>query len=44
MYEGFWENDMRHGKGTYVSMTQGWVFMGDWVEGKQHGEGKLSYF
>lgn len=43
-FEGEWENDEMHGKGTYAyRKDEGTVYVGDWVKGRRHGMGKISY-
>ena len=39
-YEGYWENDLMHGKGTY-KYTSGAVYSGTWVASKQEGHVNL---
>ena len=38
-FEGYYENDVENGKGTYYYKT-GECFVGDYVDGKRHGRGK----
>ncbi|KAH3723235.1 2-isopropylmalate synthase [Pelomyxa schiedti] len=40
-YTGDLLGAMRHGSGTMI-FTNGSVYEGDWVKGKQHGQGKLT--
>lgn len=46
-YEGYWKNDMRHGKGTYWlcigKNAYRKLFTGDWFENKKEGKGIFFY-
>lgn len=46
-YEGYWKNDMRHGKGTYwLSIGKNKYrkfYTGDWFENKKEGKGIFFY-
>lgn len=39
IYEGHWNNGLKHGKGTQSSPEV--IFTGEWVDGKVQGFGKL---
>jgi len=39
-YEGQWENDHRHGNGTYTSRETDYVYDGEWKEDQRSGLGK----
>lgn len=39
-YEGDWEDDQMHGYGKY-KYTSGATYNGQWVKGKQEGQGKM---
>jgi hypothetical protein len=41
MYSGDYENDKKHGQGTY-SWPDGKAYEGQWQNGKQHGEAKFT--
>lgn len=38
-YQGHFKDNNYHGHGR-LTMPEGYVFEGDWVEGKPHGKGK----
>lgn len=38
LYEGYWKNNLRHGKGKY-KWANGDIYEGDFVEGKKSGKG-----
>ncbi|XP_054008984.1 MORN repeat-containing protein 3-like isoform X1 [Hylaeus anthracinus] len=40
-YKGEWRNDKKEGKGNEINRN-GWVYEGDWFDGKRHGYGVLS--
>jgi len=43
-YEGMWEQNKRHGQGTYWKHIGGKLkreYTGDWVEDERHGRGTL---
>ena len=40
MYEGEYQNDLKHGWGVY-KWADGKHFEGEWMNGKQHGKGKI---
>jgi hypothetical protein len=40
-YDGYFENDMKHGLGIY-SWPDGKCYDGGWKDGKQHGQGKFT--
>lgn len=46
-YEGYWKNDMRHGKGTYWlcigKNKYRKLYTGDWFENKKEGKGIFFY-
>jgi hypothetical protein len=46
-YEGYWKNDMRHGKGTYWlcigKNAYRKLYTGDWFENKKEGKGIFFY-
>ena len=41
-YEGEWQNNMRHGKGT-LTWPDGARYEGEWQNDKAHGKGKISW-
>jgi uncharacterized membrane protein YgcG len=41
VYQGEFENGLRHGKGTYT-YANGDAYTGDWSKGKMHGHGALT--
>lgn len=41
-YTGHWENNLKHGKGTYYWAGANAVYDGDWREDKRHGYGTYS--
>ena len=36
IYEGWWENDVKHGFGMFVH-SDGTKYTGEWVQDAQHG-------
>eukprot|EP01125_Pyxidicula_operculata_P005434 TRINITY_DN1931_c0_g1_i3.p1 TRINITY_DN1931_c0_g1~~TRINITY_DN1931_c0_g1_i3.p1 ORF type:complete len:789 (+),score=201.46 TRINITY_DN1931_c0_g1_i3:526-2892(+) len=42
-YEGNWEEDRWHGKGTFFNISNGTVYQGDFVKGKREGKGRLTF-
>lgn len=38
-YEGQWDSDRHHGRGTLWRAHDGTTYEGDWVEGQRHGAG-----
>ncbi|KAK2576332.1 hypothetical protein KPH14_005693 [Odynerus spinipes] len=40
-YKGEWENDLMVGKGMEID-SDGWMYEGDWFDGRKHGYGVLS--
>ncbi|CAG4988374.1 unnamed protein product [Parnassius apollo] len=41
-YVGEWKNDLKHGKGLFLTIS-GKLYEGDWYNGYRHGFGTLSY-
>ena len=40
LYEGFWLEDVEHGKGRFVS-KRGSFYEGDFIDGEKHGFGRF---
>jgi hypothetical protein len=38
-YKGDYQNDLKHGDGTFIWADNGAVYKGSWFEGKTHGLG-----
>ena len=41
IYDGEWQNHVRHGQGVYYYSETGTKYMGTWKEGKREGHGEL---
>ena len=41
-YDGMYENDKKHGMGTYISMKTGRKYEGEWRNDKIHGTGIMT--
>jgi len=41
-YEGEWENNLKHGEGTYI-WANGDKYEGEWKDGKKHGDGTYTW-
>ncbi len=39
IYEGFWENDKKNGKGRMIYINSG-TYVGDFIEDKRNGKGR----
>ncbi len=42
VYEGAFENDQRHGQGTFTG-TDGYTYVGQWQNGRIEGTGRVTY-